>query len=99
MDGGWNSDFVFNADRAKHRGGIYWLLFTASFVWPDWPVGSLGETSRHYVFTAILRNRWVNWYGSLVLTQKNDNPYLYYSQRPDAGLGNKSVNYLCFGVV
>ena len=70
MDRGWNSDFVFYVDRAKYRGGIYWLLFAASVVWPDWLLGLPGEASRHYVFTAILRHSWLYWHGTLVLKQK-----------------------------
>ena len=70
MDRGWNSDFVFNIDSVKHRCRICWLLFAASFVWSDWPLGLLWKASWHYVLTVILRHSWLYWHGSVVLTQK-----------------------------
>ena len=75
MDRGWNSDFVFNVDCVKHWCGICWLLFAASFVWSDWPLGLLWKASWHYVSTVILRHSWLYWHGSMVLTQKNGDLY------------------------
>ena len=65
-----NLDFVFHIDCVKHRCRIYWLLFAASFVWSDWPLGLLWKASWHYVLTVILRHSWLYWHGSMVLTQK-----------------------------
>ena len=71
MDWRRDSDFIFNADRAKYRRGIYRVPAVVPVGRTDRPLGLFWQASRDHASAGILCHSRADWHVSLVLMGKN----------------------------
>ena len=67
MGWGYDSDFVFDANRTQYWRRIYRVQFVINFSIFDWIVGIFWSAPRYIVSSAILCHGRLDWHATLVL--------------------------------